>query len=182
MLLEIETDAPPIHFSPWVPWRVRNQKEDKNLPGVYLISRYDSQDPPKGEADPLDSHIVYIGEATRKLKARWDSFNKATFFKTANTRRVTPNVSTEDVLFVGYMPVRESDRRYSKSLDAERQRLLSQDPASKAKVETYIKSQQRKSPAKEKDPVSLAWIKLVERQLIFEFCRKWGHLPECNKE
>ena len=36
--------------------------------------------------------------------------------------------------------------------------------------------------AREKGPLNRAWIKLVERKLLFEFTLLRGDLPACNKE
>lgn len=68
-----------ISFSPWESWNNRNSLPGKNKPGVYLIGRF-TPSPTSGPADPLDEHVVYIGEsAGGRIQSRWRAFGRAAF-------------------------------------------------------------------------------------------------------
>jgi hypothetical protein len=66
-----------IEFTPWVPWTERSQLTGARNQGIYLLAHF-SDGAPAGPALPLDSHIIYIGEAHgQTLIDRWRNFHRA---------------------------------------------------------------------------------------------------------
>ena len=76
-----------IQFSHWYEWEKRESFQDGHLPGVYVIASFDDVAVPDGPGDPLDPHVIYIGEASRTLRQRWKDFEDAAFDPTSTTRR-----------------------------------------------------------------------------------------------
>jgi len=69
---------PRIIFSPWRKWAEKDNIEGSNLPGVYLLARFDA--PPPGPAQPLDESIIYVGETCKNsLSGRWYQFDRSAF-------------------------------------------------------------------------------------------------------
>lgn len=52
--------SPQVKFSNWLPWDERDKLPSCREPGVYILAHF--SEAPKGVADPLDSHIRYIGQ------------------------------------------------------------------------------------------------------------------------
>ena len=69
---------PKISFSKWYSWSKRKNMPERNRPGVYLLAKFKKV--PKGRANPLDNHIIYIGETCDNfLKQRWAKFHISAF-------------------------------------------------------------------------------------------------------
>lgn len=64
---------------------------------------------PTGNANPLDDNIIYFGETCRRLKGRWDQFDRSAFRSKPghsggrNYRRLYGDVG--QYLYVAAMPV-----------------------------------------------------------------------------
>lgn len=106
---------PKIEFSKWYHWSERHLIKNSDLPGMYLLTKFDKA--PEGFVDPLDKHIIYIGETSRSLKRRWKEFDNSAFHDTAGHSggwryKYTYGDNGKD-LYVAAMPVKyvfESDR------------------------------------------------------------------------
>jgi hypothetical protein len=68
---------PAIKFSGWFAWHRRKEVPVTSAPGIYLLAKFRSA--PKGNADPLDQGIIYVGETTRSHSQRWYEFNNSAF-------------------------------------------------------------------------------------------------------
>jgi len=69
-----------MKFSKWTSWNKRNDRDNINCPGVYLLALFEKNVPE--EANILDKNIVYVGEThtiSRSLKQRWYEFNNSAF-------------------------------------------------------------------------------------------------------
>jgi len=72
-------DFPTVLFSPWIPWNARSNIPKADFPGVYLLAQFNSL-PSSTNANPLDPHIVYIGETcNNSLRGRLEQFNRSAF-------------------------------------------------------------------------------------------------------
>ena len=68
-------------WAKWNPWTVRGAVEGPVSrfgvpysagPGVYVVGVFGTDSVPSGPADPLDPHVKYVGESSRRwLKVRW---------------------------------------------------------------------------------------------------------------
>jgi hypothetical protein len=99
---------PQILFSKWFQWNDRTNIENSDSPGVYILAKFKKV--PKGNADPKDGHIVYIGETcNNSLKGRWYQFNRSAFqSKDGHSGGWTYNDTFKDQgndLFVAGLPV-----------------------------------------------------------------------------
>lgn len=66
-----------IKFTTWIKWSERNNLDNIDLPGVYILAKFKT--PPK-ESSYLDENIIYIGETcNQKLKTRLNQFNRSAF-------------------------------------------------------------------------------------------------------
>lgn len=98
---------PKIIFKKWTKWPDRGKIMNSNHPGVYLLAKF--KVPPKGNANPLDNHIVYIGETCNNtLKGRWNQFNRSAHYNRDGhsggfTYYKKYNGNTDD-LFVAELP------------------------------------------------------------------------------
>lgn len=173
---------PEIEFSDWYYWSNRDSILHRHLPGVYAIALFKNSLPPDGPADPLTKSVIYIGEASKSLRIRWGAFDKAAFNLNAQSKRARKYreigiFSSRDVIYVTAMsssPLQWGD------WDAER---LARDSDAPAKdVKAFLRHIEANVPAKEKGPLNKAWVKYVERKLLFEFVHKWRFLPLCNRE
>lgn len=67
-------------FQPWVPWANRNDIHGRDVPGVYLLGRFDS-----GAPETIDlqaNEIIYIGETCNQtLRKRWYQFHRSGFLR-----------------------------------------------------------------------------------------------------
>ena len=68
---------PKIEFTPWIPWKQRNEKVNPKAPGVYVLAKFAAA--PTGNANPLDKDVIYFGETCRSLKGRWRQFEISAF-------------------------------------------------------------------------------------------------------
>lgn len=68
---------PRVVFSSWTQWADRKKLRNRDLPGVYLLARFETR-PPHG-VDPQSREIIYIGETCKKLVSRWRQFNRSAF-------------------------------------------------------------------------------------------------------
>ena len=119
---------PKIEFSNWHSWKQRSNITGSGKPGVYMLAKLVGV--PRGNADPLDSNIIYFGETCRSLRGRWDQFDRSAFQAKrghsggANYRRFYGDIGQH--LFVAAMPVTIQDKTLSSSFIrfAERKLLL----------------------------------------------------------
>ena len=66
---------PEIQFSEWYRFEDRNKiASDLKLKGVYILGKFSFV--LKNKADPLDEHIIYIGQTTRSLGERLKMFER----------------------------------------------------------------------------------------------------------
>jgi hypothetical protein len=175
---------PVIKFSQWFPWKNRNTVSGKSLPGVYLLARFEDRDTPSERADPLDQHIVYIGETSRPLSTRWNDFNREAFgggapHSGATTYREKQYPDTEGALYLAAMPSPPSQWRVWASMPEAELRRFSVSPE---ELQQLKRGLDEKAPAKRKGPLNGAWVKFVERKVLLDFVLKWDKLPDCNKE
>ena len=175
-----------VEFSKWIPWERRDLISDSTYPGVYLIARFDSDEPPDGPAIHMDAHIVYIGmtgtRSFQTMKNRLSAFHRSVFEgKSAhaggNSYRNSELSQTTEGLYVAAFahtrPLKLSVKR-------------------KAKVEVsreYLEQLKRQVDKKAVENAELgdvtncAWRLYVERRCLFEFAlANNGKLPLCNKE
>jgi hypothetical protein len=101
-------EMPQILFSKWFQWNERTKIENINSPGVYILAKF--KETPKGNADPKDKHVVYVGETCdNSLKGRWYQFNRSAFqSKDGHSGGWTYNERFKDKgddLFVAALPV-----------------------------------------------------------------------------
>ncbi len=70
---------PEVVFTAWKRWDERENIENAERTGVYLLAHFPGRPPNRSEpACPLDDHIVYIGEAHKQtLRKRWSDFNRS---------------------------------------------------------------------------------------------------------
>lgn len=65
-------------FQPWTHWSKREGIQRCDLPGVYVLARFESQ--PPDEVDPTCVEVIYIGETSRNsLSGRWYQFRRSAF-------------------------------------------------------------------------------------------------------
>lgn len=67
-------------FTPWIPWTERLTVDEEGYKlheysGVYLLAHIDGT-PPRGDADPMDRRIIYVGEGGG-FKQRWYNFQRS---------------------------------------------------------------------------------------------------------
>jgi len=64
-----------IDFTVWTPWDERRHLAWANDQGVYLLAHFPAETVPVGPANPLDPHLVYIGEThSQTFIQRWRQF------------------------------------------------------------------------------------------------------------
>jgi len=103
---------PKIEFSYWHPWKPRNHIKNSEKPGIYVLAKFVAV--PSGNANPLDSSIIYFGETCRSLRGRWDQFDRSAFQSKRghsggrNYRRFYGDVG--QYLYVAAMPVDIRDK------------------------------------------------------------------------
>ena len=56
---------PPVEFSEWFPWKDRSKIPNDDLPGAYLLARFEDRNPPKGKADLVDRHLILMKNPLR---------------------------------------------------------------------------------------------------------------------
>jgi hypothetical protein len=68
----------PVSFSPWTAWGGREHLEGTNLPGLYLLGRFDGV--PPDQVDPMAAEVIYIGITEKQtLRKRWEQFAASAF-------------------------------------------------------------------------------------------------------
>jgi len=71
-------ELPRIEFSLWFRWKERNEIENSDKPGFYMLAKFKTV--PPGRADPLEENIIYFGETcNQSLEGRWDQFDRSAF-------------------------------------------------------------------------------------------------------
>ena len=135
---------PEREFSPWKKWEARDQLNGKDYAGIYVLARFSS--PPTDEADPLNDHVVYIGETCENsLSGRLYQFNRSAFFAKAGHSggwAYRERMGTAwDGLYVTVFPIRNLA-----------------------------------------EPHRSAFIRRMERQLLWEYVKRWGRRPLCNSK
>lgn len=101
-------EMPQIKFSKWFQWNDRTELENIDSPGIYILAKF--REAINGGADPLDEHIVYIGETCdNTLKGRWRQFDRSAFqSKDGHSGGLTYNETFGDKgddLYVAALPV-----------------------------------------------------------------------------
>lgn len=67
-----------VKFSKWFLWKNRANIPHCDLPGVYILAKFRKS--PKGNADPLNKNIIYVGETcNNSLQGRWYQFHRSAF-------------------------------------------------------------------------------------------------------
>ena len=68
----------PKPFSHWTAWGGREHLDGSNLPGVYLVGKFDGR--PPDHVDPLAPEVIFIGVTERQtLRKRWEQFAASAF-------------------------------------------------------------------------------------------------------
>jgi hypothetical protein len=132
-------------FTPWIPWTNRKE-QDLSRPGVYLLGRFSSLDPPRRPT--LSSKLVYIGETCgQKLRGRLYQFELSAFrgieaHSGGSTFSSTYRVANDrpSWLFVSLLPIDKPE------------------------------------------PYGSAYIRHIERALLWEYVQHHGALPKCNRK
>lgn len=175
------SQLPEISFSAWLRWSDKATLPDRNKPGVYLIGRF-ANCPPAGTADSSGDYVVYIGEASKSLMARWRAFDKAAFGPLTGKKRAAEThgrlgPTTRDEFYLATMP--SSPLQWN---DQDEQAMAAQLGKPLPLVRQFRKEQESNVPARDKinGPLNKAWIMYVERKLILDFVLKWKRLPVCN--
>lgn len=108
---------PKIEFSNWYWWKQRSNIANSGKPGLYMLAKLIGV--PQGNADPLDSNIIYFGETCRSLRGRWGQFDRSAFQSKRghsggmNYRKFYGDI--EQHLFVAAMPFTIQDKTLSSS-------------------------------------------------------------------
>jgi hypothetical protein len=178
-------DNPTIQFSNWHTWADRNLLPDRHLPGVYLIAKFHHASNLNLPADPLDENVIYIGEAADQMISRWRSFDNAVFGKVKNRRAKAyaerfADITASDLFLaiIGSSPLQwesGTTEDYAKQLSSQFRRPLEE-------IQEWLKYRETAASAEEKGVLNQAWVKFVERKLIFDYVRRWGKLPAGNSE
>ena len=182
-----------VEFSEWTPWDRRNSISNIGYPGVYLIARFNNDEPPNGPAIHIVDHVIYIGvtgvrphqDSKREyklyfkdigLRSRWKKFHRSAFEgKKEHAGGISYRRSglpeTSEGLYVA---------AYAHS------RPLIPFSNERVKVDIgYLEELKRKVGG---DPalgnhLNRAWRLYVERRCLFEYAlASNGKLPLCNKE
>ena len=65
-------------FSTWIPWNNREDFNNLDGVGVYLLASFDR--PPAGKASPNVREIIYVGETClQNFRCRWRQFDNSAF-------------------------------------------------------------------------------------------------------
>jgi len=119
---------PEIEFSKWHWWKQRSDIANSGKPGIYMLAKFVPV--PQGNADPLDSNIIYFGETCKGLRGRWNQFDRSAFqSKRGHSGGINYRKFYGDIgqhLFVAAMPVIIQDKTLSSTFIrfAERKLLL----------------------------------------------------------
>ena len=175
-------DLPVIQFSHWYEWDKRESFQDGHLPGVYVIASFDGVAVPDGPGDPLDSHVIYIGEASRTLHQRWKAFEDSAFDPTTKGRRA----KKYRIIFSGL----NKDSLFTAAMTSSHVQwigLTAEDIAQRlgiplAEAQRKFRQFETRTSAKDKGVKNKAWVKLVERLLLFRYIHRWDKLPVGNSE
>lgn len=68
---------PKVKFSDWCAWGDRNNLNNIEYPGVYILAKFKSSSSKK--VNLKDKNIIYIGETCSSLKKRLRQFNRSAF-------------------------------------------------------------------------------------------------------
>ena len=134
-----------VRFSQWYRWNDREESQNLDHPGVYLLAHFPGVVP--SVVGPESQEIVYIGETTRKqgLRKRLRQFEKSAMTgEHAHAGGRTYHTTIGQIrgdLYVAVWPVRDLNPETGPAL-----------------------------------------IRYVERKLIWEYARKWGAMPRCNRK
>ena len=143
-----------------MPWQDRSTIPGENLPGVYVIGRFVDASPPSGPADPLDPHVIYIGETARRLKSRLKTFERK---RRRDQLLCSPCPSQE--LFVAVMPSPAINLWWDRST-LYRDWVLMYGEKTACQMMDW---QDNHATAKDKGNLNQAWLFFVERKFLFDF-------------
>ncbi|MBA7612805.1 hypothetical protein ES703_20045 [subsurface metagenome] len=163
-----------LQFSNWVLWKCRNRVSNVDRIGVYILAKFETNEELPRRVDPLDQHIVYIGQTnigrTTTLKRRLSYFDKEAFgngaaHSGASTYK-THYGTVQDDLYVSVCPILWLDDEINKLT------------RNKDNFDAWIGPS---SPQPEPFIIYLItnWLEVCLRGL---YVYKWGRLPICNKE
>lgn len=131
--------------------------------------------------------VIYIGETGAGLSGRWSTFERAAFGKGGshaggNTYREAHYPNPQGALYIAAMTSSPLQwRNWAQISDNDLKDIgLSQGAIEELNQDRVFL--ERDATAREKGPLNKAWLKFVERKLLFEFTLIWGNLPVCNKE
>jgi len=131
-------------FSGWFLWKEREESEDIDCPGVYLLAHFPGGAPI--EVDPQAREVVYVGETCGQgLKKRLRQFEKS--------------AATGKHAHAG-------GRNYHTEFGSIREDLS-------VAIWAALDLNPKTGPA---------FIRFIERKLIWEYAKKWGEMPCCNRK
>lgn len=172
-----------LEFSDWLRWGDRNKAPWKNEYGIYLIAKFEGDGPPSGCADPVDEHVVYIGESLRNVTGRIRSFGRecSRSSKGVSANPSGPRSEYDVLLSDHYLAVTTTGPLEGAATDFSENSSLAEPSLPPKQLLSYRKfERQRLRKASSKTPLEQTWFKLVERWLLHQFVLEWGKLPTEN--
>ena len=165
----------PIVFSQWYLWEDRQNVPGNDLPGVYLVAEFDHRQDQQN-ADPLDQHILYIGQTggrlgktgNRVLIKRWHEFEHSA--KTGKRAHAGGRNCFCKSLPKQWDAVCVAALQFPYDSSEDLATVL-QHEGLDPKVATIALVSRRLGP----------WFIDVEKKLLSGFERQYGKLPPCNK-
>ena len=182
-----------IEFSEWTPWEMRNSIPNSTYPGVYLIGRFDNDEPPNRPAIRTVGHVIYIGVTGVRphkdfngdfkryfkdiaLRNRWKEFHVSAFEgKNEHAGGISYRNSDLPQTSEGLYVAAYAHSRPLRRLTKER---VDVDPEYLEKLMRIVGEALELT-----DPLNRALRLYVERRCLFEYAlANNGKLPLCNKE
>ena len=174
-------EPPVVEFSEWTSWKDRTEIPNKNFPGVYLLARFDVDQPPRGPASHMDPHIIYIGvtgtRSNTALSSRWSAFHRTAFKDKgghAGGRTYLKNELPQTIegLYVAAMAQMQPLNLRPREGDTNNVMVSLSEKCMDMLMQIDLS-----------DPMNRSWRLYVERRCLFEFSIfNGGKLPECNKQ
>jgi len=152
-LLSGQTEVTTLEFSNWIHWDNRDELDEIQFPGIYLLAHFDCV--PAGPTYPKDKNIIYNGETCNTLKNRWRQFHRSAF---------------EDKQgHSGGITYREHQRSKGKIL------YVAAFPVSEIVYASLF-------PENDIEKTRHLFIRFIERKLLWEYALEHGEAPECNRK